>query len=76
MSYVSNMQALRDLVRQVRSTVEWHLRQHDGGLVTQLLLDHLGLPASSASGFMADRTHMVFDSEADDSMSGDYEVRL
>lgn len=67
------MQALQQITSSIaRATLEWHMDQHDAGLVGMLCLDHIALPPQAHHHLMASHFDLASDEPSSDE---DMEVR-
>lgn len=61
------MQALQQITSSVaRASLEWHMDQHDAGLVGMLCLDHIALPPQAHHHLMASHFDLASDEPSSD----------
>ena len=61
------MQALQQITSSsARGTLEWHMDQHDAGLVGTLCLDHIALPPQAHHRLMASHFDLASDEASSD----------
>lgn len=68
------MQALQQITSSIaRAALEWHMEQHDIGLMGMLCLDHIALPPQAHHRLMASHFDLASDEPSSDE---DMEVRF
>ena len=57
-----------------RSSLEWHLDQHDSSFVGMLCLDHIAMPPHPRPNLLGGHTHLDYDDHPDTSTDEEMEV--